>query len=100
MKKFIAIAMVLVLTMCLFAGCRGRQDDTTDGNTNTPNTNEGNMLPDGGDTIDPTNGANQDTTTNEATQDTDASEVAPSDGTNDSTNEGSGNTRSRIFPQR
>lgn len=38
MRKFIAIAIVLVLSTCLLAGCRNRNSDTT-----MPSTNAGTM---------------------------------------------------------
>ena len=94
MKKFCSIALVLVLTVTMLAGCRG----TTQTNTSAPSTapttkpttaptsapttmpttapttqptqpstdmtgpDMGDMIPGTDDTIDPSNGANQDTT--------------------------------------
>lgn len=61
MKKLIPIVLVLVLTLSLFAGCRSRQDDMNDTTNTTAMPDNGNMLPDANDRIDPTNGANRDT---------------------------------------
>ena len=103
MKKYIAIALVLVLTMCLFAGCRGSQNDAASESTGNTNFTENNMLPDGGDTIDPTNGqdtvdptngANRETGSSEATENTAAGDPTPTNGTGDD-----GRSRSRVFPR-
>ena len=102
MKKYIAIALVLVLTMCLFARCRGSQNDAASKSTGNTNFTENNMLPDGGDTIDPTNGqdtvdptngANRETGSSEPTQNTGADAPLPTNGTDDS------RSRSRVFPR-
>lgn len=100
MKKIIAIALALVLTMCLFAGCRSRQNDTN-GNNSTPSETGSNMLPDSADKVDPTNGANQDTSPDEPHQNTEASELMPTtdaNSTDDNTNS-RGGSRSRILPK-
>ena len=63
MKRLMIIALVLVLTLSLLTGCRRRQEDqvNTTGNTQGDMLPEpDNMLPDRNDTVDPTNGANQD----------------------------------------
>ena len=80
MKKFFALFLVLVLTVCLFAGCRANPAPTTPSTTapttapttmpttapttmpSTDMTDPGmdDMIPGTEDTIDPTNGANQD----------------------------------------
>ena len=91
MKKIYAIALVLVLTVCLFAGCRSRQNDTS-GTTEMPNASDSNMLPDNADTISPTNGANQEPDITENTQATDASDPVPT--------EENSRSRNRIFPNR
>lgn len=102
MKKYIAIALVLVLTMCLFAGCRRSQNDAASESTGNTNFTENNMLPDSGDTIDPTNGqdtvdptngANRETGSSEPTQNTGADAPVPTNGTDDS------RSRSRVFPR-
>ena len=102
MKKYIAIALVLVLTMCLFAGCRGSQNDAASESTGNTNFTENNMLPDGGDTIDPTKGqdtvdptncANLETGISEPTQNTGADAPLPTNGTDDS------RSRRRVFPR-
>lgn len=85
MKRFSMIALVLVLTVCLLTGCFGRnKNDNTSVPSTAPTTNvttqptsrpatqpttqpDGtmpsmdDMIPGTEDTIDPTNGANQDT---------------------------------------
>ena len=68
MKRLTTIALVLVLALSMFAGCRSRQEDETTGN-NGANATQGDMLPDTGDMlpdrndkVDPTNGANRDDT--------------------------------------
>lgn len=94
MKKFCSIALVLVLTVTLMAGCRSNQPADTSAPTSKPTrpstaatsapttmpttaattqatqpstdmTGPGmeDMIPGSDDTIDPTNGANQDATT-------------------------------------
>lgn len=101
MKKIIAIALALVLTMCLFAGCRNRQNDTN-GNNSTPSETGSNMLPDSADKVDPTNGANQEKPDDEPHQNTEASDPMPTDsttGTENNPNSRNGNSGSRIFPQ-
>lgn len=90
MKKFIVIALVLVLTVCALTGCRSRkQEPTTVPTTAAPTTRPTTapttapttmpttmptepstdmtgpdmetLIPGGEDTVDPTSGANQDT---------------------------------------
>lgn len=89
MKKFFSIALVLVLTVALLAGCRSNPTNgtsapaatapttratiapttrpttapTTQPSTDMTGPDMGNMIPGTDDTIDPTNGANQDSTT-------------------------------------
>ena len=62
MKRTILIALVLALVLTLFAGCRRRQEDMNNGTDTTATQPGSNMLPDANDRIDPTNGANKDTT--------------------------------------
>lgn len=65
MKQVTTIVLVLVMALSMFTGCRSRQEDKN-GTTNTTATQNdmmpdtGNILPDHNDTVDPTNGANQD----------------------------------------
>ena len=67
MKRLTTIALVLVLALSLFAGCRSRREDM---NTTTNTTaargevlpSTGDILPDRNDTVSPTNGANRDHT--------------------------------------
>lgn len=80
MKKFTVIAFVLVLTLGLFTGCRGTEDNmTTPPATTTPSTSRpatapstqattettmpgmDDVIPGPEDTIDPSNGANEST---------------------------------------
>lgn len=104
MKKYIAIALVLVLTVCLFAGCRRSQEDTAGESTAMPGTTENSMLPDGGDTIDPTNGddmvdptngANRDPGSSEETQSTNGADPMPTDNAGDNSRR-----HGRAFPGR
>ena len=87
MKKFISMALVLVLTLGVFTGCRRKQPQATTGPTTRPTTapttmpttapttapttmptvptdtmpDIGDMIPGPEDTIDPSNGANETT---------------------------------------
>lgn len=66
MKKLTIIALVLVLSFSLLAGCRSSREDESTGTTGTTQArmpNSGNILPDADmlpdryDTVDPSNGA-------------------------------------------
>lgn len=101
MKKLLSIALVLVLSVSLLAGCRSRQEDN---NTNTTSArgdmmpDSGNILPDASDKIDPTNGANRDETMPSAMTDPTMPSATGSTGTTDTTGTTGSNSRNRRHP--
>lgn len=111
MKRLFTIALVLVLTLSLFTGCRSRQEDntgdtgmdTTAGqNDMLPNADE--IVPDANDRVDPTNGANRDdndttgSTANDATNSTADSIIDDITGTTNETTGTENTNRSRRRP--
>ena len=94
MKKPISVALMLLLVLSLFAGCRSRQEDeTTTGGTTEATSNmmpaTGDILPDPHDTVAPSSGANRDDTS-----DTTETTVGMDDTTgNSAENDGLGRSR-------
>lgn len=60
MKKYFAVIAIFALTLAMLTGCRGRVNEDMSNADNNADTCSS-MLPAIDDTVDPTNGANQDT---------------------------------------
>ena len=93
MKKYVALALVLILCMAFTTGCRIMNNTNDPSETQNPGSNMipdiEDVIPDASDTIDPSNGANDNTT----------KETTPSENEIPKDESSDGNTRRRVLPR-
>ena len=95
MKKYVALALVLILCMAFTTACRSMNNNDTQPETQKsgsdiiPDIED--MIPDASDTIDPSNGANN--------NENDTNDTIPSASENQKVEPSDGNTRRRVLPR-